>query len=167
MKSRKSMICIIGLAVILMCPGVRAEDEDAFDKGVKLMSQQDYIEAIHAFSTAIQIIPRDYQAYNYRGVARALTGEYGEAIADYSKAIEIRPRYAEAYNNRGFARTQIGDLGNAINDYSRALEINPFFVDAYNNKAWILATCAGSSANTTRHPASRTMNAQVSGTVVP
>jgi cell division protein FtsN len=114
-----------------MSPDARATEEDAFDKGLKLMGQQRYEEAI-----------QDYQAYNYRGVARALMGKYDEAIADYSKALEIRPRYAEAYNNRGFARTQNGDLGNALNDYTRALEINPFFVDAYNNKAWVSATCA-------------------------
>jgi len=125
-----------------MSPDVWATEEDAFDKGLKLIGQQRYEEAIQAFSTAIEIIPRDHQAYNYRGVARALIGKYDEAIADYSKAIEIRPRYAEAYNNRGFARTQMGDLQQALNDYSRALEINPFFVDAYNNKAWILATAA-------------------------
>ena len=125
-----------------MSPGARAAEEDAFDSGLKLIDQQRYEEAIQAFSTAIQIIPRDYQAYNYRGVAWALMGKYDKAIADYNKALEIRPRYAEAYNNRGFARTENGDLSKALNDYTRALEINPFFVDAYNNKAWVLATCA-------------------------
>jgi Flp pilus assembly protein TadD/cell division septation protein DedD len=125
-----------------MSPGVGAKEEDAFDRGLKLIGAQRYDEAIKAFSTAIEIIPRDYQAYNYRGVAWALKGNYDKAIADYDKALEIRPRYAEAYNNRGFARTQHGDLPNALNDYARALEINPFFVDAYNNKAWVLATCA-------------------------
>jgi tetratricopeptide (TPR) repeat protein len=125
-----------------MSPGVWAKEEDAFDKGLKLIGEQRYDEAIKAFSTAIEIIPRDYQAYNYRGVAWALKGNYDKALADYDKALEIRPRYAEAYNNRGFARTQQGDLRNALNDYARALEINSFFVDAYNNKAWVLATCA-------------------------
>jgi len=125
-----------------MSPGVWAAEEDAFDTGLKLIGQQRYEEAIQAFSTAIEIIPRDYQAYNYRGVAWALMGKYDKALADYNKALEIRPRYAEAYNNRGFARIQNGDLRNALNDYARALEINPFFVDAYNNKAWVLATCA-------------------------
>ena len=119
-----------------------ATEEDAFDKGLKLIGQHRYDEAIKAFSTAIEIIPQDYQAYNYRGVAWALKGNYDRALADYNKALEIRPRYAEAYNNRGFARTQQGDLRNALNDYARALKINPFFVDAYNNKAWVLATCA-------------------------
>jgi len=130
------------MALFLMSPGVWAAEEDAFEKGLKLIGQKRYEEAIQAFSTAIEIIPRDYQAYNYRGVAWALMGKYDKALADYNKALEIRPRYAEAYNNRGFARTQQGDLSNALNDYARALEINPFFVDAYNNKAWVLATCA-------------------------
>ena len=125
-----------------MSPHLWAKEEDAFDKGLKLLGQQRYDEAIQAFSTAIEIIPRDYQAYNYRGVARALKGNYSKALADYDKAIEIRPRYAEAYNNRGFARTQLGDLNNALKDFARALKINPFFVDAYNNMAWILATSA-------------------------
>jgi cell division protein FtsN/Flp pilus assembly protein TadD len=125
-----------------MSPNLWAKEEDAFDKGLKLIGQQRYDEAIQAFSTAIEIIPQDYLAYNYRGVAWALKGNYDKALADYNKALEIRPRYAEAYNNRGFARIQNGDLSNALNDYSRALKINPFFVDAYNNKAWVLATCA-------------------------
>ncbi len=142
MRSRKTILSIIWIAVFLMSPNVWAKEEDAFDKGLKLIGQQRYDEAIQAFSTAIEIIPQDYQAYNYRGVAWALKGNYDKALADYNKALEIRPRYAEAYNNRGFARTQHGDLSNALNDYARALKINPFFVDAYNNKAWVLATCA-------------------------
>ena len=125
-----------------MSPNVWAKEEDAFDKGLTLLGQQRYDAAIQAFSTAIEIIPQDYQAYNYRGVAWALKGNYDKALADYDRAIEIRPRYAEAYNNRGFARTQLGDLNSALNDYARALKINPFFVGAYNNKAWVLATCA-------------------------
>jgi len=127
---------------LLMSPGVRAEEQDWFDKGIKLMNQHRYDDAIKAFSTAIELIPRDYQAYNYRGVVQTLKGNFDEAIADYNQAIKIRPRFAEAFNNRGFAKTQRGDLRSAIEDYARALEINPFFVDAYNSQAWILATCA-------------------------
>jgi tetratricopeptide (TPR) repeat protein len=142
MRSIKTVLVIIGIALILLGPVARAQDEDWHDRGRRLLGQQQYDAAIKAFSTAIDIIPLDYQSYNYRGVCRALKGDFNAAIADYSKAIEIRPRYAEAYNNRGFAHTQTGNLKAALNDYTRALEINPFFVDAYNNKAWILATCS-------------------------
>lgn len=142
MRSIITMLTIIGILAFLPGPGMGANEEDWVDNGLKLISEHRYDEAIKAFSTAIEIIPQDYQAYNYRGVAWALKGDYDKAIADYDKALKIRPRYAEAYNNRGFAHTQIGELPQALNDYSRALEINPFFVGAYNNKAWILATAA-------------------------
>jgi tetratricopeptide (TPR) repeat protein len=136
------MLTVIGMLAFLPGPCMAADDEDWVEKGLKLIGKHQYDEAIKSFSTAIEIIPQDYQAYNYRGVTWALKGDFEKAIADYNKALKIRPRYAEAYNNRGFARTQIGGLQQALNDYSRALEINPFFVGAYNNKAWVLATAA-------------------------
>jgi len=142
MRAITALLIIIGIAAFLAGAGIGADEEDWVDKGLKLIGQHQYDKAIKAFSTAIEIIPHDYQAYNYRGVAQALKGDFDMAIADYNKALKIRPRYAEAYNNRGFAHTQSGELRQALNDYSRALEINPFFVDAYNNKAWILATAA-------------------------
>ncbi len=142
MRSLQMILVIIAVAVLMLHPGARAQDEDWYDKGRKLLSIGQYDEAIKAFSTAIDIIPRDYQSYNFRGVTWALKGNYDNAIADYSKAIDIQPRYAEAYNNRGFAHTQLGNLKKALADYTRALEINPFLVDAYHNKAWVLATCA-------------------------
>ena len=145
MRSIKEVLVIVGIAVFLVHSGARAQNEDWYEEGRKLLSQQRYDEAIEAFSTAIDIIPRDYQSYNFRGVCLALQGDYDQAIADYSRAIEIRPTYAEAYNNRGFANSQTGNLKAALNDYSRALEINPFFADAYNNKAWLLATCSDQS----------------------
>ncbi len=140
MRSIKTIQAIIWVGLFLISPHAAADDEDAFNLGLQLMGQQRYDEAIKAFSTAIEIIPADYQAYNSRGVAWALKGDFDKAIDDYNKALNIRPRYAEAYNNRGYARTQKGDLQAALDDYSKALEINPLFVDAYNNKAWILAS---------------------------
>ena len=142
MRSIKMIWAIVGITIFIMGSDIRAQDEDWFDKGRKLLGQKQYDDAIEAFSTAIEIIPRDYQSFNYRGVCWALKDDFHRAIADYSKAIEIRPTYAEAYNNRGFAYTQTGNLNAALSDYSRAIEINPFFVDAYNNKAWVLATCS-------------------------
>lgn len=142
MRSIKTVLTIIGIAILLLSQAARAQNEDWFDKGHRLLRQQQYDDAIQAFSTAIDIIPHDYQSYNYRGVSWAMKKNFDRAIADYTKAIEIRPRYAEAYNNRGFAYTQSGDLKAALNDFTRALKIDPFFVDAYNSKAWILATCS-------------------------
>jgi len=140
MRSIKTVLAMIWIALFLISPNAAADDEDAFNMGLQLMGQKRYDEAIKAFSMAIEIIPGDYQAYNSRGVVWALKGDFDKAIDDYNKALNIRPGYSEAYNNRGYARTQKGDLKAALDDYSQALEMNPLFVDAYNNKAWVLAT---------------------------
>ncbi|MGD8943967.1 MAG: hypothetical protein PVJ37_11930, partial [Desulfobacterales bacterium] len=73
MRSIKTVLAIIGIA-LLMYAAVWAQDEDWHDKGRRLLGQQQYDEAIKAFSTAIDIIPLDYQSYNYRGVTWALKG---------------------------------------------------------------------------------------------
>jgi tetratricopeptide (TPR) repeat protein len=114
--------------------------EDWFAKGLMLNRTQQYDLAIKAFTTAIELIPGDPEAYNYRGVARTYQGDYDGAIADYTAALQIKPAYAEALNNRGFAWVRKGNLSRALNDFSRAIEINPGLLDAYNSKAWILAT---------------------------
>lgn len=114
--------------------------EDWFEKGLMLSRAQQYGKAIEAFSIAIELIAGDFEAYNYRGVARTYQGDYDGAIADYSRALQIKPAYAEALDNRGFAWVRKGNLSRALNDFSRAIEIKPVLLDAYNSKAWILAT---------------------------
>ena len=114
--------------------------EDWFQKGLILIRNHQYDAAIEAFSTSIELIPGDFEAYNYRGLARTYLGDYDGAIADYTAAMQIRTGYAEALNNRGFAWVKKGNLKQALNDFSRAIESDPAMVDAYNSKAWILAT---------------------------
>jgi cell division septation protein DedD/Tfp pilus assembly protein PilF len=115
-------------------------EEDWFEKGLMLTRARQYDEAVQAFTAAIELIPSDFEAYNYRGVARTYQGDYDGAIADYGMALRIKPEYAEALNNRGFAWVKKGNLGRALNDISRAILINPLLLDAYNSKAWIMAT---------------------------
>ena len=83
---------------------------------------------------AIEINPRDADAYLNRGFAYGNKGLYDKAISDFSKATEINPRYAEAYNNRGFTYYKKGQHDKAISDYSKALEINPRHGRAYGNR---------------------------------
>ena len=52
-------------------------------------------EAIADYDKAIELNPKDAQAYNNRGVAKKMLKQYKEAIADYDKAIELNPKYAE------------------------------------------------------------------------
>jgi len=128
------------LVVLLFCPFRGFSEEDGFEKGMALLKARQYDEAVDAFSGVIDMIPGDFEAYNYRGVARAYKKDFDGAIEDYTMALKIKPEYAEALNNRGFAWVKNGDLAKALDDFSRAIELEPYFLDAYNSKAWILAT---------------------------
>ncbi|UCD80323.1 MAG: tetratricopeptide repeat protein [Desulfobacterales bacterium] len=138
------------LILCLLLPHQTMAQEDWFKKGLILIKEQQYHAAIKAFSTAIEMIPSDFEAYNYRGLARTYLADYEGAIVDYTMALQIRAEYAEAFNNRGFAWFRKGNLKQALDDFSRAIEIKPALLDAYNSKAWILAT---SSQETYRNSA--------------
>jgi tetratricopeptide (TPR) repeat protein len=128
------------LALVFVFPLQGLAEEDEFEQGLALIKSHQYYEAIEAFSAVIGMIPGDFEAHNYRGIARAYQKDYDGAIEDYTMALSIKPGYAEAFSNRGFAWVKKGNLGKALDDFSRAIEIEPNFVDALNSQAWILAT---------------------------
>ena len=94
-----------------------------------------YDRAISDFNKALEINPRDGEAYSNRGIAYARKGQYAQAISDLNKALKINPRDAKAYNNRGIAYKKKDQYGQAISDFNKALEINPRYPEAYFNKA--------------------------------
>jgi tetratricopeptide (TPR) repeat protein len=55
------------------------------------------------FNNALEINPRNENAYNNRGRAYMEKGQYDQAISDYTKALEINPRHQQAYYRRGLA----------------------------------------------------------------
>jgi len=91
--------------------------------------RQEYQKAIDDCSKAIELDPKNADAYNNRGNAYASLGEYQKAIDDCSKAIELDPKNADAYNNRGnayvlqeFPTAACGDFYQAgINNTTKAL----------------------------------------------
>ena len=137
---RKLLRKVFLLVLCLLTARQALAQEDWFQKGLLLIRDRQYDAAIEAFSTAIESIPGDYEAYNYRGLARTYLADYDGAIVDYTMALRIKAEYAEALNNRGFAWVKKGNLKQALDDFSRAIEMKPALLDAYNSKAWILAT---------------------------
>lgn len=84
---------LVLLAIVFLLPTrANAVDEtNWYDKGGEQLKAHRYEEAIAAFSTAIETLPHDYQAYSRRGAARYLKGSYAEAIADYHTALGMNP----------------------------------------------------------------------------
>jgi tetratricopeptide (TPR) repeat protein len=104
------------------------------NRGVAYGKVGNHAQAIEDFDRAIEINPKDANAYQNLGVTYAKLGNHRQAIEDFDRAIEINPEYAEAYYNRGFIYGKLGDFRQAISDYDRAIEINPDYVKAYYNR---------------------------------
>ncbi|MEC4895018.1 MAG: tetratricopeptide repeat protein, partial [Oscillatoria sp. PMC 1050.18] len=72
---------------------------------------------------ALQINPKDADAYYNRGNAKFDQGNLDGAIADYNQALQINPKDADAYYNRGVAKRNQGDIKGAREDYQKAEKI--------------------------------------------
>ncbi len=104
------------------------------EKGVELVVEGKYNEAIEAFNKAIQINPKDAVAYNNRGAAFGQIGNYKQQIEDCNKALQINPNDAVAYNNRGVAYGELGSYEQEVEDCTKAIELNPRLAVAYYHR---------------------------------
>ena len=108
--------------------------ESAFKQGNFLLRLGQIDGAIEAYSLAVELNPRDTDAYNNRGVAYNSKGEYGFAIKDFNQAIQLNPGDAAAYNNRGTVYVDKDEVELAIKDFNHAIQLNPNEDKTYNNR---------------------------------
>ena len=107
---------------------------DWFDKGYKKYQEGDLMEAVEAYTKAINLKPEEIRSYFNRGIVYIKIGKHDKAIDDYNKAISLNPNYAEAYNNRGWAYFLKGIFDLAIQDCNQALLLDPDFATAYHTR---------------------------------
>lgn len=110
----------------------QANEADFFKRGTYKVMAGDYQGAIADLTSAIQLNPKNADAYTNQGLARAGIGDRHGAIADFTSAIQLNPSLSLAYYNRGFVRSQLQDYQGAIEDLSRAIELNPEDADSYH-----------------------------------
>ena len=90
-------------------------------------------EAIHFYSSALQIFPRFVDALNNIGQAYAALDSNAEAENNYHKAILYKPDMAIAYNNLGLLLNNQGRFLESVKKLEIAVNIEPFFAEAHNN----------------------------------
>ena len=97
-------------------------------RGIYLMCQNKYKEAIADFTKAIRLEPKFFYAYYERANTYRLMENYKKAIKDYTRTIENSTTvgsFSEAYRMRGLAYEKIDDYDNALKNYTEAFEIFP------------------------------------------
>ena len=120
---KKRSMCYILLAVILLFAacGKKAQTwQELYDLGEKYLLEENYEEAIVAFTSAIELDPKQAVIYIGRGDAYAkyqdIENHLELALADYSQALELDDSIPETYLG-------MADVYVQQEDYEQALEI--------------------------------------------
>ncbi len=92
-----------------------------------------YNEAIEYYKKAIEINPKNIEAYKKIGDCYDYNNQEDESIKYYKKAIEIDPNYKDAYNNIGLFYSKQKQYDKAMKYYKKAIEIDPNYKGAYYN----------------------------------
>ncbi len=110
------------------------------ERGVEYFRSGDYHKAVKEFGKAINLNPKDANAYNNRGTANLNLGNYQQAINDFTDAINLNPEFAEAHHGRGVANEKMGKKQLAINDFNKTVEINPKHRNAFFHRGQVYYT---------------------------
>lgn len=86
---------------------------------------------------AIQINPKNVEAYSIRASEYQKQGKFIEAISDCNQALSINPDFSEAFNNRGNVYWNLREFDKAISDYDQALRIDSQYPEAYINRGGV------------------------------
>lgn len=100
------------------------DDAAALERALRLAAEGRNTDAITALSRALQVSPRLWQAYQYRGQLRLREPEsWSDALADFNEAIRLAPKEAFLYALRGQTYEALGDESAARRDQQTALAL--------------------------------------------
>jgi tetratricopeptide (TPR) repeat protein len=108
---------------------------DYQNRGAGKLEQGDNAGALADLTQAIQLEPKNGDAYGLRGIAKDNLGDYDGAIADCTESIQLEPKVVDGYINRGLAKVHKGDFAGGIADYNQAIQMDPRYTIAYDNRA--------------------------------
>lgn len=96
-----------------------------FERGMHLMAPKTYLEAIQAFTRAVDIWPNLPEAYLNRGIAYYQTSQRNEAIDDLTRATEMNPQLTAAFDELGRIHLEKHETEKAIEAFSKSLDVKP------------------------------------------
>ncbi len=90
------------------------------------MNEQQYPQAEHAYSRALQVVPDDPALLYGRGLAYAEAGETDQAVTDFRRLLELKPDDTDASNALGYTLADANrDLAEAQRLIEAAREARP------------------------------------------
>ncbi len=95
-----------------------------------------YREAITIYNALLRVDPEDYEAYFFRGIAKANLDDQLGAEQDFTIAIEKNPVSTMAYHHRAITRMMMGNYDDALADFNEAIELRPDLSSSYYSRGY-------------------------------
>ena len=116
------------IVLVLISSSAFASGIDDANSAVIAARNGKYDDAIRLFTSAINgnelNLTGRAQAYSYRGIAKATTGDYAGAKEDLDFAVALQSDYAaDAYAYRGYFEMVAGDAQKAAADLAKSAEL--------------------------------------------
>ncbi|MED6271536.1 hypothetical protein CHARACLAT_021301, partial [Characodon lateralis] len=73
------------------------------EKGIKLVQEGQYAQAVCMFTEAIKCDPKDYRFFGNRSYCYYCLEQYPQALGDAERSIELAPEWAKGYFRKGRA----------------------------------------------------------------
>jgi tetratricopeptide (TPR) repeat protein len=120
----------------LKIPGRESTDAKTYLlKGYRLHRQKSYNEALAELDKAIEIDPRNAEAYYWRGRTLVNLGRLDQGEGDFKTAVKFKPDYAEAYDNLGWLASKQGRVEEGIAYLTKSVEFKPENAWAFYNRS--------------------------------
>ncbi len=127
---------LLGLTLLGLCacgapsllPSSRAAEPPPVDLLAQARAALDRgqtAEAIALADRAIELNPKNAQAYYVRGRVRESLRAHPQAVADFGKVIELNPAAASAYHWRGCEQFKLGKIKEALADFDKVIALEP------------------------------------------
>ncbi|MEG1037577.1 MAG: tetratricopeptide repeat protein [Mucinivorans sp.] len=126
-------------ALLLSCSLLTANAQ--LDKPYFYLRGRDYImdgqyrEAIESLNLLLRSLPKEYEGYFLRGVAKYNLDDLSGALQDFTSAISHNPVYTMAYQYRGITHSRMGQYDEALTDFAYAIDMRPNYAPAYYSRA--------------------------------
>ncbi|MDJ0589713.1 MAG: tetratricopeptide repeat protein [Pleurocapsa sp. MO_226.B13] len=106
------------------------------ESGINLSEQNKFVDAIKAYSQAIELNPDNALIYYNRGLAFYHLRQHEPALHDFDKTIELNPDVVQPYMTRALILMYLEDYQGAIADFESAAKIDPEKPEAYSGRGF-------------------------------
>jgi tetratricopeptide (TPR) repeat protein len=113
--------------------------ENEIEAGLAFAHKGELKSAARAFTRAIELDGKKWEAFRYRGITHAKMRLHDAAILDFDKAVEENPECSEWFFERAHVKMFAGHLDDALEDVSACLRLDRHFAPAYSLRAGIYA----------------------------